>query len=165
MGFEESCGYLTGMHVRDKDAVNAALLVGEMAAHYKLEGKTLCAVMDELYAEYGTYYTKADSFAFAGAGAMERMGAVMDHLRAEHLPEIAGTAVTGFTDYRDTSATGLPSADVLTWELADGCAVTARPSGTEPKLKLYFTVRAGSREECLQRYGALRAAMTGAAGL
>lgn len=62
-------------------------------------------MMDELYAEYGTYYTKADSFAFAGAGAMERMGAVMDHLRAEHLPEIAGTAVTGFTDYRDTSAT------------------------------------------------------------
>lgn len=165
MGFEESCGYLTGMHVRDKDAVNAALLVCEMAAHYKLEGRTLCAVMDELYAEYGTYYTKADSFAFAGAGAMERMGAVMDHLRAEHLPEIAGTAVTGFTDYRDTSATGLPSADVLTWELADGCAVTARPSGTEPKLKLYFTVRAGSREECLQRYDALRAAMTGAAGL
>ena len=84
---------------------------------------------------------------------------------AEHLPEIAGTAVTGFTDYRDTSATGLPSADVLTWELADGCVVTARPSGTEPKLKLYFTVRAGSREECLQRYDALRAAMTGAAGL
>ena len=165
MGFEESCGYLTGMHVRDKDAVNAALLVCEMAAHYKLEGKTLCAVMDGLYAEYGTYYTKADSFAFAGVGAMERMGAVMDQLRAEHLPEIAGTAVTGFTDYRDTSATGLPSADVLTWELADGCAVTARPSGTEPKLKLYFTVRAGSREECLQRYDALRAAMTGAAGL
>lgn len=116
--------------------MNAALLVCEMAAHYKLEGRTLCAVMDGLYAEYGTYYTKADSFAFAGAGAMDRMGAVMDHLRAEHLPEIAGTAVTGFTDYRDTSATGLPSADVLTWELADGCAVTARPSGTEPKLKL-----------------------------
>lgn len=165
MGFEESCGYLTGLHVRDKDAVNAALLVCEMAAHYKMEGKTLCQVMDELYAQYGTYYTKADSFAFAGAGAMERMGAVMDRLRREQLPEIAGAAVAGFTDYRNTAATGLPAADVLTWELEDGCAVTARPSGTEPKLKLYFTVRADNREACLQRYEALRTAMTGAAGL
>ena len=165
MGFEESCGYLTGLHVRDKDAVNAALLVCEMAAHYKMEGKTLCQVMDELYAQYGTYYTKADSFAFAGAGAMERMGAVMDRLRREQLPEIAGAAVAGFTDYRNIAATGLPAADVLTWELEDGCAVTARPSGTEPKLKLYFTVRADNRETCLQRYEALRTAMTGAAGL
>lgn len=165
MGFEESCGYLTGLHVRDKDAVNAALLVCEMAAHYKMEGKTLCQVMDELYAQYGTYYTKADSFAFAGAGAMERMGAVMDRLRREQLPEIAGAAVAGFTDYRNIAATGLPAADVLTWELEDGCAVTARPSGTEPKLKLYFTVRADNREACLQRYEALRTAMTGAAGL
>lgn len=165
MGFEESCGYLTGLHVRDKDAVNAALLVCEMAAHYKMEGKTLCQVMDELYAQYGTYYTKADSFAFAGAGAMERMGAVMDRLRREQLPEIAGATVAGFTDYRNIAATGLPAADVLTWELEDGCAVTARPSGTEPKLKLYFTVRADNREACLQRYEALRTAMTGAAGL
>ena len=165
MGFEESCGYLTGLHVRDKDAVNAALLVCEMAAHYKMEGKTLCQVMDELYAQFGTYYTKADSFAFAGAGAMERMGAVMDRLRREQLPEIAGAAVAGFTDYRNIAATGLPAADVLTWELEDGCAVTARPSGTEPKLKLYFTVRADNREACLQRYEALRTAMTGAAGL
>ena len=165
MGFEESCGYLTGLHVRDKDAVNAALLVCEMAAHYKMEGKTLCQVMDELYAQYGTYYTKADSFAFAGAGAMERMGVVMDRLRREQLPEIAGAAVAGFTDYRNIAATGLPAADVLTWELEDGCAVTARPSGTEPKLKLYFTVRADNREACLQRYEALRTAMTGAAGL
>ena len=165
MGFEESCGYLTGLHVRDKDAVNAALLVCEMAAHYKMEGKSLCQVMDELYAQYGTYYTKADSFAFAGAGAMERMGAVMDRLRREQLPEIAGAAVAGFTDYRNIAATGLPAADVLTWELEDGCAVTARPSGTEPKLKLYFTVRADNREACLQRYEALRTAMTGAAGL
>ena len=100
------CGYLTGLHVRDKDAVNAALLVCEMAAHYKMEGKTLCQVMDELYAQYGTYYTKADSFAFAGAGAMERMGAVMDRLRREQLPEIAGAAVAGFTDYRNIAATG-----------------------------------------------------------
>lgn len=165
MGFEESCGYLTGLHVRDKDAVNAALLVCEMAAHYKMEGKTLCQVMDELYAQYGTYYTKADSFAFAGAGAMERMGAVMDRLRREQLPEIAGATVADFTDYRNIAATGLPAADVLTWELEDGCAVTARPSGTEPKLKLYFTVRADNREACLQRYEALRTAMTGAAGL
>lgn len=165
MGFEESCGYLTGLHVRDKDAVNAALLVCEMAAHYKMEGKTLCQVMDELYAQYGTYYTKADSFAFAGAGAMERMGAVMDRLRREQLPEIAGAAVAGFTDYRNIAATGLPAADVLTWELEDGCAVPARPSGTEPKLKLYFTVRADNREACLQRYEALRTAMTGAVGL
>lgn len=165
MGFEESCGYLTGLHVRDKDAVNAALLVCEMAAHYKMEGKTLCQVMDELYAQYGTYYTKADSFAFAGAGAMERMSAVMDRLRREQLPEIAGATVAGFTDYRNIAATGLPAADVLTWELEDGCAVTARPSGTEPKLKLYFTVRADNREACLQRYEALRTAMTGAAGL
>ena len=127
------------MHVRDKDAVNASLLVCEMAAHYELEGRTLCAVMDGLYAEYGTYYPRADSFAFAGAGAMERMGAVMDHLRAEHLPEIAGTAVTGFTDYRDTSATGLPSADAPTWELADGCAVTATSVGhrTQAQALLY----------------------------
>lgn len=87
MGFEESCGYLTGMHVRDKDAVNAALPgMRDGCPLQGLEGKTLCAVMDELYAEYGTYYTKADSFAFAGAGAMERMGAVMDHLAGRASP-------------------------------------------------------------------------------
>lgn len=165
MGFEESCGYLTGLHVRDKDAVNAALLVCEMAAHYKMEGKTLCQVMDEFYAQYGTYYTKADSFALCrgwchgahgrcdgssapGAASGDRRGRCCRlHRLSEHRRH------------------RLPAADVLTWELEDGCAVTARPSGTEPKLKLYFTVRADNREACLQRYEALRTAMTGAAGL
>lgn len=128
MGFEESCGYLTGLHVRDKDAVNAALLVCEMAAHYKMEGKTLCQVMDELYAQYGTYYTKADSFAFAGAGAMERMGAVMDRLRREQLPEIAGAAVAGFTDYRNIAATGC-----LPLMCSPGSWRTAAPSPPGPR--------------------------------
>ena len=90
---------------------------------------------------------------------MERMGAVMDQLRAEHLPEIAGTAVTGFTDYRDTSATGLPSADVLTWELADGCAVTARPSGTEPKLKYSLLAHSHSRAQAMEQLTSLRQAV------
>ena len=164
MGFEESCGYLTGMHVRDKDAVNAALLAAEMAAACKLEGRTLCQALDELYAEHGTWFTKADSFAFTGPAPMEAMAAVMERLRRETVDAVAGSPVTVRTDYaRDD--TGLPRADVLAWELADGCRVIARPSGTEPKLKFYFAVRGAGRPACEARYQALRAEMTARAGL
>ena len=165
MGFEESCGYLTGLHVRDKDAVNAALLVCEMTAHYKKQGRSLCQMLDALYEEFGSYLTRADSFAFAGAGAMERMAAVMERLRGLRVEELAGSPVTDFRDYRDTGATGLPAADVLSYTLADGCNVTVRPSGTEPKLKLYFTVREDSPERCRQRYVRLRQAAVELAGL
>lgn len=165
LGFEESCGYLTGLHVRDKDAVNAALLVCEMAAVYKKQGRTLCQALDGIYAEFGSYLTRADSFAFQGAGAMEQMAGVMQRLRQSGLTRIAGSEVLSLTDYRDSGATGLPAADVLSYTLKDGCNVTVRPSGTEPKLKIYFTVCADSPEQCRERYAQLRAAAMELAGL
>ena len=144
--------------VGDVRQVNAALLAAEMTAACKLEGRTLCQALDGLYAEHGTWFTKADSFAFTGPAPMEAMAAVMERLRRETIDAVAGSPVTVRTDYaRDD--TGLPRADVLAWELADGCRVIARPSGTEPKLKIYFTVVGRTRKEAAGRLEEYRAFM------
>ena len=140
-GFEESYGYLSGSHVRDKDGVNAVLLVCEAADWYRRRGMTLSDAMDALYREFGYFACAQKSVCFSGAHAMQEMAARMARLR-EDLPEtIAGFRVAGVTDYL-TQATGLPRADVLEFRLEPRAKLILRPSGTEPKLKLYLTASA-----------------------
>ena len=149
LGMEESYGYLSGLHARDKDAVVASLLVCEMAAYYKSQGKTLAEKMTEIYEKYGYYKNILLNFTFEGESGMEKMGAIMTSLR-EHAPEeIAGMKVIETADYKKServdiisgkiSAIDLPKSNVLAYKLPDGNSVIVRPSGTEPKLKAYIT--------------------------
>ena len=138
-GFEESYGYLAGPYVRDKDAVIGSMLICEMAAYYRSIGSSLKQRLEEIYAEYGRYLNKVDSFEFPGLSGMDKMAGIMDGLRKEPLTEIAGSAVVKVTDYEKPEETGLPSANVLIYKLANGETVIVRPSGTEPKIKVYYT--------------------------
>lgn len=149
LGMEESYGYLSGLHARDKDAVVASLLVCEMAAYYKSQGKTLAQKMTEIYEKYGYYKNILLNFTFEGESGMEKMGAIMTSLR-EHAPEeIAGMKVIETADYKKServdiisgkiSEIDLPKSNVLAYKLPDGNSVIVRPSGTEPKLKAYIT--------------------------
>lgn len=156
-GFEESYGYLSGSHVRDKDGVNAVLLLCEMASFYQSRGMTLCDAMDALYETYGYYSCAQESFAFSGASAMRDMASCMQRLRENPPTEIAALPVTKITDYL-APTTGLPASDVLEFRLHGGCKLTVRPSGTEPKLKLYLSAKAGTQAEAEALLNRLRAA-------
>lgn len=155
-GMEESYGYLCGTHARDKDAVVASMLICEMAAYYKLQGKTLVQVMNEIYAKYGMYLSHLLNFGFEGAAGMEKMQGIMNRLRSEQLTEIAGRKVVYSADYQSGecvdhvsgahSETGLPKSNVLIYKLEDRSTVIVRPSGTEPKIKVYITAVAPDRE-------------------
>ncbi|MCR4747311.1 MAG: phospho-sugar mutase [Clostridiales bacterium] len=153
VGMEESYGYLLGIHARDKDAVVASQLLVEMAAYYKSVGKSLIDVMNEIYAKFGLYLNKVDSFEFEGAAGMQKMADIMESLRNNAPAEIAGLKVLEVTDYKDTAKTGLPSSNVLSYKLENGNGVVARPSGTEPKLKFYFTAVAANTDEAEALYG------------
>ncbi len=161
-GFEESYGYLSGTHVRDKDAVNASMLCCEMAAWYKKQGMTLADAMRALYEKHGYTCCGVKSFAFEGEGGMERMAAVMDSLRDEPPAEIAGRAVTGRTDYGTGEGVilPLPRSNVLEYRM-DGAKVIIRPSGTEPKIKVYLSSRAGSMAAAEASNAALAEAAAG----
>ncbi len=139
IGMEESYGYLLGIHARDKDAVVASQLVCEMAAYYKSKGKTLIDVMNEIYGKYGIYLNRVDSFEFDGAAGMQKMADIMASLRSSTFDKIGGLAVLEKTDYKDTEKTGLPSSNVISFKLDGGNGVVVRPSGTEPKIKIYIT--------------------------
>lgn len=148
-GFEESYGYLSGTYVRDKDAVVASMLVCEMAAYYKKQGKSLAEVIDGLYEEFGYYLNQTYSFEFDGAAGMQKMSDIMTAVRDNIPKSIAGYDVVKVSDYllrKETDvATGsitnidLPKSNVIALHLADDNAVIIRPSGTEPKIKLYIT--------------------------
>ena len=147
-GFEESYGYLSGSFVRDKDAVNASLLICEMFAWYRAQGKSLLEVLEELYQTYGFYQSRLLTFAFEGSAGFARMQELMAGLRHTAPKEIAGYAVTAIGDYQAsvmTQADGakekihLPKSNVLRFFLAGGLEAVVRPSGTEPKLKVYIT--------------------------
>ena len=161
-GFEESYGYLSGSHVRDKDAVNASMLCCEMAAWYKKQGMTLADAIRALYEKHGYTCCAVKSFAFEGEGGMERMAAVMDSLRAAPPAEIAGRAVTGRTDYQtgEGVALELPRSNVLEYRM-DGAKLIVRPSGTEPKIKVYLSARAESMERAQEIDGELAQAAAG----
>ena len=138
-GFEESYGYLAGPYVRDKDAVIASMLICEMAAYYRSIGSSLKQRLEEIYAEYGRYLNKIDSFEFPGLSGMDKMSGIMQNLRENAPSEIAGYKVTEVTDYTKTEETGLPAANVLVYKLENNETVIVRPSGTEPKIKIYYT--------------------------
>ena len=142
-GFEESYGYLSGGHVRDKDAVNATLLVCEAAAWYAQQGKTLLDAIEALYREFGYYRNALCSFAFEGESGMRTMQELMKKLRANAPEDIAGYKVESVVDY-DTDGTGLPRANVLEYHLDGGHKLMVRPSGTEPKIKVYLSAVGGS---------------------
>ncbi len=148
-GFEESYGYLAGTYVRDKDAVVASMLICEMAAYYKKQGKPLVEVLEGLYKEYGFYNNVTLSFKFEGASGMENMKKIMDGLRNADLNEMAGYSIVKHADYLlsyeknlingETTEIHLPKSNVLSYSLQGDNAIIVRPSGTEPKIKIYFT--------------------------
>ena len=147
-GFEESYGYLSGSFVRDKDAVNASLLICEMFAWYRAQGKSLLEVLEELYQTYGFYQSRLLTFAFEGSAGFARMQELMAGLREAAPKEIAGYVVTAVGDYQASVMTQtdgakeeihLPKSNVLRFFLSGGLEAVVRPSGTEPKLKVYIT--------------------------
>ena len=144
-GFEESYGYLSGAHVRDKDAVNATLLVCEAAAWYAKQGMTLLDAINKLYAEFGCYRNALHSSAFEGESGMHTMDAIMKQLRQTPPTAIGGMAVESMVDY-NTAGTGLPKANVLEFRLAGDAKLMVRPSGTEPKIKVYLSAVAPTEE-------------------
>ncbi len=157
-GFEESYGYLAGSYVRDKDAVVGSMLICEMAAFYRTKGISLLEAREAMYKEYGNYVHSQNSFVCEGASGMERMKEIMAGLRADNKPtEIGGLKVLTFADYVASEKTDLttgektvltlPKSDVLAFGLEDGASVIIRPSGTEPKIKAYYTTIGETREE------------------
>ena len=145
-GFEESYGYLSGPHVRDKDAVNAVMLAVECAAWYAKQGMSLLDAINALYEKYGYYRNGLINKAFKGADGMIAMGKVMDSLRNDNPKTIAGDKVIGFTDYLNDD-TGLIPSNVLEFRMESGAKLIARPSGTEPKLKMYLSVKGKSEDD------------------
>ena len=151
LGLEESYGYLTGAHARDKDGVNAAMIICEMAAFYKAQGITLWQFMNTVYEKYGYFFNQLDNYAVEGAAGMQKMADMMEALRNEPPKEINGSKVVWVGDYKTgittDGATGLPKSNVLSYRMESGDTVIVRPSGTEPKIKIYITAKASSREE------------------
>ena len=157
LGFEESYGYLRGSYARDKDAVVATLLLTELAAKMKSQGKTLCDAMDDIYARYGCYREGVDNIYMEGLNGAERMSGLMEILRRDPPKEISGSAVRYVRDYvkqtvtdlktGDVQPTNLPVSNVLYFETEHGDVTVIRPSGTEPKIKFYYLVHADSFDE------------------
>ncbi|MEE8885273.1 MAG: phospho-sugar mutase [Eubacteriales bacterium] len=146
-GFEESYGYLAGPYVRDKDAIIGSMLICEMAAYYRSIGSSIKQRLEEIYAEYGRYLNKVDSYEFPGLSGMDKMAGIMEKLRKEPPADFSGDKVVSVTDYEKPEETGLPKANVLIYKLEDGSSVVVRPSGTEPKIKTYFTTKGKDLDE------------------
>ena len=138
-GFEESYGYLAGPYVRDKDAIIGSMLICEMAAYYRSIGSSIKQRLEEIYNEYGRYLNKIDTVEFPGLSGMDKMAGIMKGLRENPPAAFGGKAVASVTDYAKPETTGLPKANVLSFVLEDGAKVMVRPSGTEPKIKAYYT--------------------------
>lgn len=169
-GFEESYGYLAGGYVRDKDAVVASMLICEMTAYYKSLGKSLYDVLNDIYEEFGYYLCVQKSFTCEGQSGMKRISDTMVSLRSEPITELCGSKVTVFKDFEESlsrnMATGkveaidLPSSNVLGYYLEDSCSIIVRPSGTEPKIKLYVTAVEKTEKAAKERLEKLLAAGT-----
>ena len=169
-GFEESYGYLSGGFVRDKDAVNGSELICEMAAHYRAQGRTLTGVLEDLYSEYGTYLNYLQSLPFEGRDALLTMQTLIGKLRDNPPSAIEGVAVSALSDYLSSTTKNpdgktmpidLPSSDVLRFDMQDGCTVVVRPSGTEPKLKIYYSIKAATKPEAQALLDRFKAYFTG----
>lgn len=169
-GFEESCGYLKGTYCRDKDAVVASMLVCEMAASLKKQGKTILTALNELYERFGYYLAYVQSIELTGADAMEKAAAMMADLRSNVPVSIGGAAVTAVNDYKigiskdlstgKETAIDLPKSNVLELILGQQGSVIARPSGTEPKVKFYYTAVGQSQEKAKALLDAMIAQMS-----
>ena len=156
-GFEESCGYLSGSYVRDKDAVVASMLICEMAAYYKKQGKSLVDIIDGIYEEYGYYLNTTLDFYFEGAEGMDKMAGILNSLRENAPKQIAGYDVVAISDYDTkvatdlitgkTEAIDLPKSNVLSYTTEGGHCAIVRPSGTEPKIKIYITAIGATADE------------------
>ncbi len=148
LGFEESYGYLAGSYVRDKDAVTASMLICEMTAYYKAQNKNLKQVLNEIYEKYGYYYCAQKSFTCEGQSGIAKIKGITENLRANPPKAIAGSKVTEIKDIKTSKLTNtvtgeeteinLPKSNVLCYYLEDGDSLIVRPSGTEPKIKLYI---------------------------
>lgn len=150
MGYEESYGYLLGDFVRDKDAIQAAMIACEMAAYYKKQGHTLIDILHHLYQQFGTYAEDLTSFTFKGKEGKEKMERLMNQLRHQPFTEITGIRVARNEDYH-AGLHGLPPSNVLKTHLEDGSWIAIRPSGTEPKIKFYFSAKGSSHAEAEQK--------------
>lgn len=156
-GFEESYGYLSGSYVRDKDAVNASMLICEMAAYYRTKGISLIQARENMYKKYGMFYQTLYSFTFEGESGMKKMDSIMTELRENPPAEIAGIPVVRFDDYKASTSKNiangeiteitLPKSNVLAFFLEGGSKVIVRPSGTEPKIKTYLTAKQPTKAE------------------
>lgn len=156
-GFEESYGYLSGGYVRDKDAVNGSMLICEMAAFYRANGSSLIEEREKMYKKYGTYFHKQESFTCEGETGMERMSQIMEDLRKNPPKTVADVKVTGMSDYMASKTTSfeddkvteidLPKSDVISFYLEGNGSLIIRPSGTEPKIKIYYTTKASTLDE------------------
>ena len=173
-GFEESYGYLTGSYVRDKDAVDGALMIADMTAYYRKRGKSLLDVLAELYAEYGYFYNTLHSYEFEGEAGFEKMKAMTKKLRTEPPASFAGSGVIIRNDYLNSVSTDkdgketkidLPVSDVMKFITESGISVVVRPSGTEPKLKIYFSIRANDKAKASETEKELRAEMESFLGI
>ena len=157
VGMEESYGYLSGIHARDKDAVVASALICEMAAYHKAHGKGLYEVMEDIYAENGYFLNTLGNFVFEGAAGMQKMADIMDGLRNNPPKKIGGMDVLGIDDYLISESLDLqsgekkeitlPKSNVLSYKLPGSCGLIVRPSGTEPKIKCYYTAVAATRDD------------------
>ncbi len=173
LGFEESYGYLAGTYARDKDAVLATLLITEMAAVYSKEGKNLYDVLLDVFEEYGYFLEKVDNIAMTGLDGLEKTKKLMSDLRNTNLASIGGIDIKFYADYLsdkkicgDTvTTTGLPKSDVVYFALVDGSTVVVRPSGTEPKVKVYYLVNGKDELEASTKLEKIRAEFTQILGL
>lgn len=169
LGYEESYGYLAGEYARDKDAVLASALICEMAAYYKDQGKTLYDALQDLYKEFGYYEEGIQSFQFEGVDGKDKMAKLMDTFREHHIPEFGGEKLVTVNDYQSQEsldvATGketkinLPKSNVLKFIYAQNSWFALRPSGTEPKLKIYYSTTGKTKEEASEKMKELQAAV------
>lgn len=172
LGFEESYGYLSGGYVRDKDAVDGSMLICEMTSYYKRNGMTLVDAINNLYEKYGYYKNSTITRAFEGESGMIKMAEIMDNLRANAPKEIAGYKVVGTSDYKlsvrtdgdEKSEINLPKSNVLEYRLENGSKFIVRPSGTEPKIKVYMSGKGATKAESEDMVAKMTAAADGVLG-
>ncbi len=163
LGYEESYGYLTGTHAQDKDAVVSAMVIAEMAAYFKKEGKTLSDVLHDLYETYGFYYDKTTSYTLKGMEGLAKIKGIMEKLRQVDAAEIISD-ISSVTDFA-TGVGDLPKENVLKYALKEGGWMAVRPSGTEPKIKIYYSLKGNTESEALKKFADYKAKWERALGL
>ena len=169
-GFEESCGYLRGTHARDKDAVVASMLCAEMVCYYAYIGKSVFARLQEIYAKYGFVLDKNISIAYSGLNAMKEMNAVVDGLKGMAVTQISSEKVLAIRDYSNAKRTDMltgkvesldiPKCNCVYYELEGGSFICVRPSGTEPKLKIYYSLKAKDEQTAISKLEEMQSAVS-----